>query len=358
LIGLQRQTTLAVNGREKGQVMATDTDVGRLVDTSHRRLLGGKRPLSAHVVVYIFVIVPFAALGAAIPWAWGWGMSWMDAIMAAAWYTITLLGITVGFHRYFTHGSFKAQRPVRIALAVAGSMAIQGPITHWVADHRRHHAYADRDGDPHSPWAFGASSTALLHGICHAHVGWILNRNLSNQQRFAPDLLADPDVQVIHRCFGPLALVSILAPALLGGLLTWSWPGALTAFFWASLVRVGFQSHVTWSVNSICHLIGEKPFAAHDRSTNFWPLALLSFGDSWHNLHHADPTCARHGVDHGQIDISGRVIWLLERLGLAYDVRWPTPARLARLRRPAAAAAIRPADGELQMASDGPERSA
>jgi stearoyl-CoA desaturase (delta-9 desaturase) len=227
-----------------------------------------------------------------------------------------------------------------------------------VADHRRHHAYADRDGDPHSPWAFGTSSTALLRGIWHAHVGWILNRNLSNQQRFAPDLLADPDMQVINRRFGALALVSILAPALIGGLLTWSWPGALAAFFWASLVRVGFQSHVTWSVNSICHLIGERPFEARDRSTNFWPLALLSLGDSWHNFHHADPTCARHGVNHGQIDISGRVIWLLERLGLAYDARWPTPARLARLRRLAAPVDHRPADGERQMPTGSPERSA
>jgi stearoyl-CoA desaturase (delta-9 desaturase) len=284
------------------------------------------------VTVYVFVIVPIAALVAAMPLAWGRGLSWLDVLLTVAFHTVTLLGITVGFHRYFTHMSFKAGRPLRIALAVAGSMAAQGPILHWVADHRRHHAFADRPGDPHSPWAFGTSPSALLQGVWHAHVGWILNRDLTNQRRFAPDLLADRDIRTVHRMFGPLTLVSLLTPALLGGLLTWSWYGGLTAFFWASLVRVALQQHVTWSVNSICHLIGQKPFSAHDKSTNFWPLALLSFGDSWHNLHHADPTCARHGVQRGQIDISGRLIWMLEKLGLAYDVRWPTPDRLARLR--------------------------
>ncbi|MFI7702609.1 acyl-CoA desaturase [Nonomuraea sp. NPDC049480] len=300
---------------------------------AHVDLLGGKRRLAAHVAVYLFVIVPFAALVIAIPLSWGWGLSRLDAALALGLHTVTLLGVTVGFHRHFTHRSFKAGRVTRIALAVVGSMAVQGPILHWVADHRRHHAFADRAGDPHSPWTFGTSPAALLRGMWHAHIGWILNRDLSNQHRFAPDLLADRDIRVIHRLFGPLTLVSMLAPAVLGGLLSWTWQGALTAFFWASLVRVAFQQHVVWSVNSICHLVGERPFAARDRSTNFWPLAILSFGDSWHNLHHADPTCARHGVERGQVDIAGRVIWILEKLGLAYDVRWPTAGRLARLHR-------------------------
>jgi len=163
-------------------------------------------------------------------------------------------------------------------------------------------------------------------------VGWLLDRNLTNEYRFAPDLLADRDMQIIHRLFGVFMVISMLMPPLVGGLITWSWHGALTAFFWASLVRLAFQQHVTWSVNSLCHVVGERPFASRDRSTNLWPLAILSFGDSWHNLHHADPTCARHGVDPWQVDISGRVIWLLEKLGFAYDVRWPSPARLARMR--------------------------
>jgi stearoyl-CoA desaturase (delta-9 desaturase) len=301
--------------------------------TAHVALLGGRRPLAPHVLVHLFVVVPFLALIAAVPWTWGWGLSWLDVLLAVAFYTVTMLGVTVGFHRYLTHGAFKAPRPVRIALAVAGSMAIQGPVLHWVADHRRHHAFADREGDPHSPWLFGTSPLALLRGAWHAHVGWVLDRDLTNQHRFAPDLVADRDMRVVHRLFGPLTVVSLLAPPLLGGLLSGSWHGALTAFFWASLVRIAFQQHVTWSVNSICHILGERPFTARDRSTNFWPLALLSFGESWHNLHHADPTCARHGVERGQIDISARVIWILQKLGLVHDVRWPTPARVARLQR-------------------------
>jgi stearoyl-CoA desaturase (Delta-9 desaturase) len=244
-----------------------------------------------------------------------------------------MLGSTVGYHRYFTHRAFRAKRPLRIALAIAGSMAVQGPILHWVADHRRHHAFADAPGDPHSPWLFGTSPLALARGAWHAHVGWILNRDLSNQQRFAPDMVADDDMRLIHRLFAPITIATLLLPAAVGWLFTNSMPGAMSAFFWASLVRVAFQHHISWSVNSICHIFGERPFAARDRSTNLWPLAILSMGESWHNLHHADPTSARHGVSRGQVDISARLIWVFEKLGWAYDVRWPTAARLARLRQ-------------------------
>ncbi|HWC82908.1 MAG TPA: acyl-CoA desaturase [Pseudonocardiaceae bacterium] len=298
---------------------------------SHRGILNGKRPMAAHIAVYAFVIVPFLAVLVAIPVAWGWALSWLDVLLVVAAYTANILGVTVGFHRYFTHGAFKAKRWLRVTLAVAGSLAVQGPILHWVADHRRHHAFSDREGDPHSPWRFGNSPIALARGFWHAHLGWIFERDLTNQRRFAPDLLADKDIRVVHKLFGPLTAVTLLLPALLGGLLTWSWWGAVTAFFWAGLVRVGAVHHVTWSINSICHMIGERPFAARDRSANFWPLAVLSMGESWHNLHHADPTCARHGVRPGQIDISARLIWLFEKAGWVHDVRWPTKQRLARL---------------------------
>jgi stearoyl-CoA desaturase (Delta-9 desaturase) len=117
-------------------------------------------------------------------------------------------------------------------------------------------------------------------------------------------------------------------------LITWSWWGAVTAFFWATLVRVSFLHHVTWSINSICHMIGDRPFASRDKAANFWPLAILSMGESWHNSHHADPTCARHGVLRGQIDIAARVIWIFERLGWVSDVRWTNPTRLARITAP------------------------
>ncbi|MQA11124.1 MAG: acyl-CoA desaturase [Pseudonocardiaceae bacterium] len=296
-----------------------------------KNLFSGKRGLPAQFSVYVFVIVPFLGLIAAVPVAWGWGLGWVDVALATTWYTLTCLGVTVGYHRYFTHGAFKAGRAMRVVLAIAGSLAVQGPILHWVADHRRHHAFSDREGDPHSPWLFGTSPPALARGFWHAHLGWLFERNLTDQQRFAPDLLADRDIRTVHRLFGLCTLVTLIAPAVLGGLITWSWWGALTAFFWAGLVRVCLLHHVTWSVNSICHLIGERPFFARDRSANVWPLAILSMGESWHNLHHADPTCARHGVGRGQIDVSARVIWLFEKFGWVHDVRWPSPRRLARL---------------------------
>jgi stearoyl-CoA desaturase (Delta-9 desaturase) len=294
-------------------------------------LLTGKRPMLAHVSVYLFVAIPMLALLAAVPLAWGWGLSWLDIGLAAVGYTVTCLGVTVGFHRYFTHGSFKARRWLRVTMALVGSMALQGPILHWVADHRRHHAFSDREGDPHSPWLFGSSPVGLARGFWHAHMGWLFERDLTNQRRFAPDLLADKDIRLVHRLFGLCTAITLLAPPLVAGLVTWSWWSAVTAFFWAGLVRVAVLHHVTWSVNSICHMIGRRPFAARDRSANFWPLAILSMGESWHNLHHADPTCARHGVRRGQLDVSARVIWLFEKAGWAYDVRWPTSRRLARM---------------------------
>lgn len=277
----------------------------------------------------VFIVIPFLALLAAVPVAWGWGLGWRDLVLAFAFYAISGHGITVGFHRYFTHGAFKARRALRVALAVAGSMAVEGPVIRWVADHRRHHAFSDRDGDPHSPWRYGTSIGALLRGLLHAHLGWLFDPDQTDQRRFAPDLLADRAVRVVSKLFIPLTAVSMFAPALIGGLWTWSWQGAATAFFWASLVRVSLLHHVTWSINSICHTFGKRPFQTRDKAANVWWLAILSMGESWHNLHHADPTLARHGVDPGQLDSSARIIAVFERLGWAWDVRWPQPARLA-----------------------------
>ncbi|MFI6264578.1 acyl-CoA desaturase [Micromonospora sp. NPDC051006] len=283
------------------------------------------------VALWAFVVIPFVALIAAIPMAWGGWLSWTDVGIAGFWYVISGLGITVGYHRYFTHGSFKAKRWLRVALAVSGSFAAQGDIIQWVADHRRHHAFSDLEGDPHSPWRFGESVWGLTRGLFHAHVGWLFGRELSNRERFAPDLMADKDISRVAKLFPALVAASVLGPALMGGLLTWSWQGALTALFWGGLVRIALLHHVTWSINSVCHVYGERPFVMRqgDRAANFWPLAILSFGESWHNLHHADPTSARHGVLRGQVDISARVIWFFEKIGSAYDVRWPKPERVA-----------------------------
>jgi stearoyl-CoA desaturase (delta-9 desaturase) len=291
----------------------------------------GRRDNWSHLAVYLFVFIPMAALVAAVPLAWGWGLSWLDVVLAVVFFYISGLGVTIGYHRHFTHSSFKAKRWLRVLLAVAGSTAVQGPPIIWVADHRRHHAFSDREGDPHSPWLFGTSPAAIAKGFWHAHMGWLFDRDLTNKQRFAPDLLADKDIVRVSNLFWLTTIGTFVLPALLGGLISWSWWGALTAFFWAGLVRVAVLHHVTWSTNSICHMIGERPFASRDRAANVWALAILSFGESWHNLHHADPTCARHGVKRGQIDTSARIIWLFEKAGWVTDVRWPTPQRLARI---------------------------
>jgi stearoyl-CoA desaturase (delta-9 desaturase) len=303
------------------------------VTTAAAPLVEGRKTATEQALVVAFMVVPLLALAAAVPLAWGWGLSWLDVVLAVVLYFLTGLGVTVGFHRYFTHGSFKAKRPLRIALAVIGSTAFQGGVIGWVADHRRHHAFSDKEGDPHSPWLFGTGPAAMIRGFWHSHMGWILGRDRTNARRFAPDLLADRDIVLVDRLFLPLTLASLLVPALIGGLVSASWWGALTALFWAGLVRVAVLHHVTWSINSICHMVGDRPFAARDRSANVWWLAVLSFGESWHNLHHADPTCARHGVKRGQVDISARIILAFERLGWVHSVRWPTTRRLERLTR-------------------------
>lgn len=287
------------------------------------------RARAEQVVLGAVIALPLAALLAAVPVAWGWGLGWHDVLLACALYAVSGHGVTVGFHRYLTHGAFKAKRALRVALAVAGSLAVEGPVIRWVADHRRHHAFSDQEGDPHSPWRYGASAAGLTRGLFHAHLGWLFDAEQTNQHRFAPDLLADRDIRVVNRLFAPLTALSLLVPALAGGLWSWSWQGAATGLFWAGLVRVGLLHHVTWSVNSICHTVGRRPFRTRDRATNVWWLAALSMGESWHNLHHADPTLARHGVDRGQIDTSARLIQLFEKVGWAREVRWPQRTRLA-----------------------------
>jgi stearoyl-CoA desaturase (Delta-9 desaturase) len=280
------------------------------------------------VALALFIAVPFLALVAAIPVAWGWGLGWHDIVIAVVMYAISGHGVTVGYHRHFTHGSFKANRGLKVALAVAGSLAIEGPVVRWVADHRRHHAFSDREGDPHSPWRYGETVPALIKGLWWAHTGWLFDVEQTPRGKYAPDLMADKDIRKVDSAFPWLVLTSMLLPPLAGGLWSMSWQGALTAFFWGSLVRVSLLHHVTWSINSICHTIGQRPFKSRDKSGNVWWLAFLSMGESWHNLHHADPTCARHGVEKGQIDSSARIIWLFEKLGWAKDIRWPKAKRL------------------------------
>ncbi|WP_371526430.1 acyl-CoA desaturase [Streptomyces sp. NBC_01283] len=290
---------------------------------------GGDRLYVA--VTAVIVALPFVALGAAVWLLWGRLIHPGDVVLGIALYVVTGLGVTVGFHRGLTHGSFRAVRPVRVALAVAGSMSFQGDVIGWVATHRRHHAFTDRPGDPHSPYRYGTHLRGQLRGLLHAHVGWLFRNDPTSSERYAPDLLADRGIRAVSRAFPALCVITLALPFGLGWVIGGSWLHGVTGLLWGGLVRIALLHHVTWSVNSLCHMIGERPFRtrSHDRATNLWPLALLSFGESWHNLHHADPTSARHGVGRCQLDPSAAVIRLLERLGLVRDVRWPTPARVA-----------------------------
>ncbi len=278
---------------------------------------------------------PLAGLAVAVWLAWGHGVGILDLLLMAGMYTVTGLGVTVGYHRYFTHRSFRAAPALRTALAVAGSMAFEGSVIAWVATHRRHHAFSDRPGDPHSPYRFGTSLGGMLRGLLHAHMGWMFLADPTPPSRYVPDLLADRAIRKLSSAFPLLSAVSLAIPFILGWTIGGSLNAALLALLWGGVVRVALLQHITWSVNSLCHVIGNRPFTTRqfDRATNLWPLALLSFGESWHNLHHSDPTSARHGVGRGQIDVSAGLIAMFERLGWATHVRWPSPERVEQHRR-------------------------
>jgi stearoyl-CoA desaturase (Delta-9 desaturase) len=284
--------------------------------------LGPSQARLQRVALLVLTIGPFAGFVAAVAILWGRGIGVVDLALLVAFYVLSGLGVTVGYHRLLTHRSFRAPRPVRALFAVAGSLAIEGSVISWVAAHRRHHAFADVKGDPHSPHLGEEEGlVGVLKGLWHAHVGWLFDEEKTSVERWAPDLLKDPVMTRIDRLFPALAAVSLLLPAVVGFAFTGTLWGAVTAFLWGGLARVFLLHHMTWSVNSICHYFGKRPFETTDLSTNNWPLALLSFGESWHNNHHAFPTSAIHGLGRWQIDPSGFVIRALERMGLARDVK-------------------------------------
>lgn len=289
--------------------------------------------LASRLLLATFIAVPFAGLIAAVPLAVlaGW-FSWVAFATLVVFYVTGVLGITVGYHRLFTHGAFKANRPLKVTLALAGSLAVEGRIVDWVADHRRHHKHSDAAYDPHSPWEFGPGAWGLTKGVWHAHLGWLFTHEGTDVHRWAPDLLKDRDIARINRAWPWIAVASLAAPALLTGLITWSWQGILIGFLWGSLARVALVHHMTWSINSVCHVWGKRPFVTRDHSTNVAWLAPLTGGESWHNYHHADPTSARHGVLPHQWDASARLIRWFELAGWARDVRWPSAERISRRR--------------------------
>jgi len=277
------------------------------------------------------VVLPFAATVAAIVLLWNSFVTPTDLAIAAAMYIVTAVGITVGFHRLLTHRSFQTSKPVEYLFAVLGSMAVQGPAIAWVADHRKHHAHTDEEGDPHSPHVgHDGGVRGVLAGLWHAHTGWLFStQGRADWKRYAADLYEDRGMRAISRQFAPLVLASLAIPALAGYLLSGTVLGAATGLLWGGLVRIFFVHHVTWSVNSICHFMGSRRFATEDRSTNVFWLAIPSLGESWHHNHHAFPRSARHGLRRWEIDPSALVIAGMEKLGLARNVVRISPERQA-----------------------------
>jgi stearoyl-CoA desaturase (delta-9 desaturase) len=277
------------------------------------------------------VIVPFAAVIAAVALLWNRLVSPADLAIAAGMYLLTAIGITVGFHRLLTHRSFQTSKWLEHLFAALGSMAVQGPVIAWVADHRKHHAHTDEEGDPHSPHVGHAGGAmGVLGGLWHAHTGWLLStQGRADWKRYAADLYEDRGMRTISRQFGLLVLLGLALPALAGYLISGNLAGAATGLLWGGLVRVFLVHHVTWSVNSLCHFLGSRRFDTDDRSTNVICLALPSLGESWHHNHHAFPRSAAHGLKRWELDPSALIIATMERLGLAWNVVRIAPERQA-----------------------------
>ena len=280
----------------------------------------------------IGAIVPFIAFLAAIALLWNEYVGWHDLAVLALMYVITGLGITVGYHRMLTHRSFQTYKPLEYMWAFLGSMAVQGPVIAWVADHRKHHAHTDAEGDPHSPHVgHGDGILGALHGLWYAHMGWLFDAHgRADGEKYARDLVEDRGMTLMSRQFLSIVLIGLLIPAGLGYLLTGgTLKGAITGLIWGGLVRIFMLHHVTWSINSVCHFFGRRRFDVEDHSTNVFWLALPSFGESWHHNHHAFPRSAVHGLKWWEVDTSAMVIRAMKRLHLAWNVVEITPERQA-----------------------------
>ncbi len=276
----------------------------------------------------IFILVPIAGLVIGCVFAWGWGFGWVELGLLIGMYIATGLGITIGYHRLFTHRSFKTGRIMTAIFGVLGSMAAEGSIIRWSGAHRCHHQHSDDHDDPHSPHAGGAGVLGVVKGFFFAHVGWIIRAEGRSFARYVPDLKKDRLVRWISMLFPVWLLLGLLLPAVLGGVLTLSWRGALLGFIWGALVRILVVHHITWSVNSVCHLWGTRSYRTKDESRNNPIIGVLAFGEGWHNNHHAFPTSARHGLRWWQFDLSYIIISILAKLGLVWDVRIPSRDRM------------------------------
>ena len=277
-------------------------------------------------------IIPFVAFVAAVALLWNTAVGWTDLGLLVVLYVFCGFGITIGFHRMLTHSAFEAVKPLKAGLLIFGSMAVQGSAITWAVDHRTHHAHSDKEGDPHSPHhGFGGGLGGQLRGLLHAHMGWMFSHPAGQErERMARDLSQDRLVRFIDRTFLLWAVLGFVVPFALGFALTGTWRGALTGLLWGGLVRLFLNHHVTWSVNSICHYFGRRPFPAYDLSTNNWVLALPSLGESWHHNHHVFPTSAFHGLGKAQLDASGLMIRAWEKMGWVTQVRRPTSDQILR----------------------------
>jgi stearoyl-CoA desaturase (delta-9 desaturase) len=283
------------------------------------------------IITGILTVVPFLLLGFIAWQVWGDWFHWSDVLVFVLVYFPTGFGITVGFHRLFTHRSFNTGPGVRAVIGALGSAAIEGPVISWVADHRKHHAFSDEEGDPHSPHVgYGDGVWGQIKGFFHAHLGWLfIHTQRGSKDRFAPDLQKDPVMRFIDKTFLLWVAVGLAVPFGLGVAIGGTVLAGLSGLLWGGAVRIFVLHHVTYSINSLCHMFGKQDFETTDHSGNLAWLALPTMGEAWHNNHHAFPTSAVHGLKARQLDLSAGVIWTLEKLGLAWDVVRIEPERQA-----------------------------
>jgi stearoyl-CoA desaturase (delta-9 desaturase) len=291
-----------------------------------------KSPWTHKLIMLTAVTLPLVGclIGIVLTWRWGF-MGWLYLAMIVGGWLFTGIGITIGFHRLLTHRSFDTYRGIKLTLVTLGALSVQGSPLVWCAVHRRHHELSDQPGDPHSPHLHGQGIWNALRGLWYAHTGWLFTGYWSapNLWRYVPDLLDDPALVAVDRVYYVWVLVSLGLPAAIGGMATWSWQGALLGLVWGGLVRIAVTHHITWSINSICHVFGSRSYRTGDDSRNNLLCGLLGLGEGWHNNHHAFPMSARHGLAWWQLDASWLVIRGLELVGLAWNVRLPSDKAMA-----------------------------
>lgn len=300
------------------------TDSAPVADEGPREIIYEPLPLRGRLATLAAILIPLIGLVAAMFLLWGWGFTWVDFGLLVGMYVLTALGITVGFHRLFVHRSFETYTWVKVILTALGSMTVQGSLLNWAAQHRRHHQHSDTPHDPHSPHHGGSGFLGWLRGFWHAHIGWAFKPDPTNLSHYVQDLERSRALRVSSALFGFWIVLGLVIPTVLGGILTGTWGGAWRGLLWGGLVRVFLVHHVTWSVNSVCHLWGMRTYRSKDESRDNFVFGVLAMGEGWHNTHHAFPTSARHGLRWWQIDVSYWVIRIMSWVGLAWNVKLPS----------------------------------